>query len=552
LFTACLFTCLTAPGVSFAAPGDLITAFDTDGIVTSNPTTFDEDSINDVAIDASGIYIVGTDNFTGNTRWRIEKRDLTTGALITAFDGDGIIIEDPAPAGGDDVAYDIAVDATYIYVAGSYRDASSRLQWRIKQYNRTTGAAGWTQVSTFTIGSVAGPYDIAVDTTGIYVVGYDREGTGNDRWRVEKRLLTTGAVVWTQTFDPTVDARATAVAVDASGVYIAGMESSIGNHRWRLEKRNLTTGALITAFDMDGIVNSNPSPSLDTPTGIAVDSSGIYVTGTDNSADFGQWHIEKYNPTSGAYVAAFGTNGILTFNPSNDVDEPGAMTIDTTGIYVAGIDSAPGTGDSRWRIEKRNLTTGALDLTFGPDGIVTENPSAGWDDISAIVNNANSLYIGGSDAAVSNFPQWRVEKRDKLCTYCLDCGLRMHDGTSARKIICENPSASSLRVYKAGGPANGYGVLLTNPATVDASRFRVQTPAGVKALARYGDWVLLNTYSGGCYTAPPASGCTYTGTTWQVPGAFTPCRVGQTYCGCVTPFCSYSCSPPTNYNYQCQ
>ena len=67
----------TPPPVS----SSLVETFDTDGVVESDPTA-GLDEIYDMALDATSIYLVG--NETGPT-WRIEKRDRVTGALDPAF-----------------------------------------------------------------------------------------------------------------------------------------------------------------------------------------------------------------------------------------------------------------------------------------------------------------------------------------------------------------------------------------------------------------------------------------------------------------------------------
>ena len=47
-------------------------------------------------------------------------------------------------------------------------------------------------------------------------------------------------------------------------------------------------------------------------------------------------------------------------------------------MYVAGTDQSP--GNNQWRIEKRLLSTGALDASFGTGGVVTNNPSGAMID----------------------------------------------------------------------------------------------------------------------------------------------------------------------------
>jgi len=62
----------------------------------------------------------------------------------------------------------------------------------------------------------------------------------------------------------------------------------------------------------------------------------------------------------------------------------------------------------------------------------------------------------------------------------VDIGLRLYDGTDIITIACEPPGTltSPLRISKNG---TNYGILLTETNSPDASKFRIQTSAGVKA-----------------------------------------------------------------------
>ena len=99
---------------------------------------------------------------------------------------------------------------------------------------------------------------------------------------------------------------------------------------------------------------NNPSAGVESAQTITADASGIYVAGW-NAANGAQWRIEKRNLTTGALDAAFGTAGVVISNPGTDAR---AITADATGIYVAGYDWSP--GNIQWHIEKRDLTTGSL------------------------------------------------------------------------------------------------------------------------------------------------------------------------------------------------
>jgi hypothetical protein len=79
-------------------------------------------------------------------------------------------------------------------------------------------------------------------------------------------------------------------------------------------------------------------------------------------------------------------------------------------------------------------------------------------------------YAGGSDRGA-------VE----IQTLSLDIGLRLFDGTATNKIAGEIPASSALRISKNG---TTYGILLVPTNSPSASKFRIQTASGTKALQK--------------------------------------------------------------------
>jgi hypothetical protein len=154
-------------------------------------------------------------------------------------------------------------------------------------------------------------------------------------------------------------------------------------------------------------VNSNPGGE-DIANAIALDYTSMYVVGYQNSAF--NWRIEKRNLSDGAFVTGFGTNGVVIDSSTNYGNAPSGIVIDPAFMYVVGHDSSP--GNSEWRIEKRNLSDGALVTGFGINGVVTSNPSTGDDAATAVVIDSASMYVVGADSAPGN-SQWRIEKRFK-------------------------------------------------------------------------------------------------------------------------------------------
>ncbi|OGM94178.1 hypothetical protein A2524_00680 [Candidatus Wolfebacteria bacterium RIFOXYD12_FULL_48_21] len=309
---------------------------------------------------------------------------------VFAAEGDLVWTQVNNPSAISDAAGPIAVDASGIYVAG-YDTIPGNYQWRIEKRSLSDGAVIWTKTSNPSSDTDYATA-IAIDASGIYVAGYDYVSGRFFRWRIEKRSLSDGAVIWTKTNDPSASHDiANAITIDASGIYVAGFDSILANYQWRIEKRSLSDGAIIWTK------TNNPSAGGDYATAITVDASGIYVAGVDAIPGNNQWRIEKRSLSDGAVIWT------QTSNPSAQPEGVGAITVDASGIYVVGDDFTPGFGNSQWRIEKRSLSDGAVIWTQ------TSNPSASYDGPGSIAINAIGIYVAGFDSILANY-QWRIEK----------------------------------------------------------------------------------------------------------------------------------------------
>ena len=353
----------------------------------------------------------------------------TLSTTTTAYDW----LQTPNPSAQAEYVYDIEADATGVYAVGQdFSPGAVNPQWRYEKWD-LNGVSQWVQTinptSNFDL-----PYGgTAIDVTGLYAVGGSQPSVTNDQWYMQKRNLTTGAVIWTQTSNPTgASDYCLGVDVDGSGVYVAGIEQSLpgSKHKWRIEKRSLTTGALITAFDGDGIISINFSADGEQPSGgVATDGTGVFVAGYDQSISTSdhQWRIIKFNATTGAQIWN------ITRNLSGSADQPTSIAVDATGVYVGG--RTYGSGAQDWTIEKYNLATGALIWSQ-----VLTNVGAPED----MVSDGSTLYISGSDV-YNGGGQFLMEKRN----------------TSTGAILCSvshNPSAFNDRAY--GIAQNGSGVFV--------------------------------------------------------------------------------------------
>jgi hypothetical protein len=409
--------------------GGLVPGFGNGGVVTSNPSWMDDQAFGGAVHDGTFLYAIGWDSAPGDIQWRIEKRDLATGALHGAFGNGGVVQSNPSPRSEE--PYAIVRAGTALIIVGSDRTSGTTdIAMRIEKRDSATGALD----SAFGIGGVVQTnptqgqdswVHVCHDGTWLYLVGWDEpSGAGTWRIRMEKRLLATGAL--DQAFgtagvvisDPSTRGDwAMSVVLHGGWLYVAGTDEvpGPGDWQWRVEKRAATTGALDPTFGTGGVVTSNPSAYNDDMYTITTDGQDFYLVGTDESPGAGldAWRIEKRSLATGALVTGFGNGGVVVSDPSVHDDEMwGGAVVEGGYLYIPGYDRT--SGDQQWRLEKRSATTGALVPGFGTNGVVQSNPSSRWDRCNHLMSDGTHLYVMGFDLSLGTADkQWRIEKRTK-------------------------------------------------------------------------------------------------------------------------------------------
>jgi hypothetical protein len=392
---------------------------------TSNPSPY-WDQATRITMDDTYLFIGGSDGQLGgwdNLQWRIEKRGKAIGELVTAFGTNGVVISNPSSR--PDTVNSIIVQDNYLYIGGQdYSPGEKDSQWRIEKRDKTTGALvsgfGTNGVITsnpgfenLSVGDTAENVTcLILDDNYLYISGIDRT---LDQWRIEKRDKTTGALVTGFGTNGVLTSNPSdgnddcwSITADNNYLYLAGSEISLGGDwQWRIEKRNKTTGALVSGFGTNGVVTNNPSDEMGFINSIAVDNNYFYLTGTTER------RMEKRDKTTGGLIGDFGINGVI-----NDTIGVRSIIIDNNYLYTCGQSDFISPNDRQWLIEKRDKTTGALVAGFGTNGVLTINPSNGEDGANFIIADNTYLYIVGYDEIGSpgsnNNYQWRIEKINKI------------------------------------------------------------------------------------------------------------------------------------------
>ncbi len=374
------------------------------------PTTYDATPCG-VAVDATSLYVAGSDHATGlgDAQWRIEKRTLD-GALDTTFGVAGAIRENLTTE--DEGVCAMAMDADSLYLAGTLGGAGQGA-WRIEKRSRTTGAldaafGSGGAITSDPSGSDDAPHAILVLNGSIYTAG----SQGSSAWRIEKRSAATGAfdggfgVLGAVVSDPSAgDDQAMAMATDGAALYIAGTTTSVdagrSNLAWRVEKRSLADGALNGAFGTGGAIATNPTTGDDTLTAIAVDAASVYMAGSDMGSAGGsaEWRIEKRSSVNGALDAGF---GVVRCDATAGDDRAVAIAVDGSSVHIAGFDMGASDGGSRWRLEKRSVVDGAKETT----------QTAVVGQAMAIAVDATTVTVAGTSRADVNLA-WQVMRGAK-------------------------------------------------------------------------------------------------------------------------------------------
>lgn len=251
-----------------------------------------------------------------------------------------------------------------------------------------------------------GPYDVSVDSTGVYVAGrgwYDR------KWQVMKLAPSTGSVIWSFADDrqffielilesgdsyPRATANIPHKVVadpDSNGIYIAGNDAF--NARWNLQKRDPETGSTIwTTREWWGEhVNS-----------IAADMTGIYAVvggrweGAGNWCRGGTtWHSQKNDFSDGDLIWKDDDDEGSSYCYKS-WDKARDVAADSSGVYIVGIKrrSAP---PVLWRMEKM------LDKS-----LIWQAFSDFEGDAYSVAVSSTGVYIVGIDYDAW---VWRIQKR---------------------------------------------------------------------------------------------------------------------------------------------
>jgi uncharacterized protein (UPF0548 family) len=237
----------------------------------------------------------------------------------------------------------VAADESGVYVVGITQGSlpghagSGTDEAFVVKYD-PQGNVLWTRQ--FGNGNGVGLHGVAVDATGVYVVGGScgsrlGEPLTGESFGLVRKYARDGREIWTRQFLSGTSAclAAEGVAADASGVYVVANEELIPPGEVSRDDVDVT----VRKYDPDGDelwVRTLRTPEQDLGSGIATDGATLYVVGTTRGTLPGQPRWRGYD----AFAAAFDPNGVelWTRQFGTEHEDMGfAVAADASGVYVA-------------------------------------------------------------------------------------------------------------------------------------------------------------------------------------------------------------------------
>jgi hypothetical protein len=245
---------------------------------------------------------------------------------------------------------------------------------------------------------------VASDGTYLYVTGYTAESLYCLPFQGEQDCFAqkwsqAGELIWTYEFGTPGETRCYGIAVNSTGIFIAGRTSEAFAGQIDIGLLD----AFVTELDFDGNMvwlNEFGTTEPDRGWGIALDTTGVYVTGRFGAAYPGQ----KYEGDDDSFMAKFSFTGDIIW-----VDEFGTPTFDRgnaaatdpTGVYGIGLTQGALPG---------NVNLGSDDCYIGKwttDGAaqwMVEFGSTGLDQCWGAATDSTGVYVAGT--AGTNLPAY--------------------------------------------------------------------------------------------------------------------------------------------------
>jgi len=390
--TLIALTILLFAGYAAAQAGSLDPTFATGGIFISPTVRGTADA---VAIQSDGKILVAGGGVVNNNFAAIITRLNTNGTLDTSFGSGGFATIDNA---GSFFAMILESSGKIVAAANGNPDANSGFVELARFNSNGTLDASFGKDGTTTTQAV--PFTPSFDSTGAIALQSNGEIlVAASSPGVMARFTSTGQLdttFGTGGIANLVSSFPTQILVQASGKILvsAGAPQPTPAAQASIVSRYNSNGSLDTTFAAAGMMATVATASAMTESGGKIVIAGAVtskISAPPASGDVG-FGIVRYS-ANGVIDTSFGTGGIavVDFGSSAPLSGAFAIAIQSNGDIVAGGAAAQGpenTGLNSAFGLTRVTSTGALDTTFGTDGIVTTTIVSGTEEFSFVTGLA--------------------------------------------------------------------------------------------------------------------------------------------------------------------
>jgi uncharacterized delta-60 repeat protein len=251
---------------------------------------------------------------------------------------------------------------------------------------------------------VAAGYSVQNGKNNFAVVRYDEDGINDNSFGEYGIVITPVGIEASKAYS---------VKIQNDGKIIAAGYTLIdSNYNFAVVRFN-SNGSRDNSFGINGVVSTQIGPSSSIAYSAAIQNDGkIIIGGKSSNGSNNDFCLARYN-INGTLDNSFGTDGIVTteIGTSTDVIETIAIQTNESGVekIIAAGQTYNGS-NSDFALTRYNIN-GALDMSFGNNGIVTTDIETRIDVIKSVVLQGDgkilalgySYYEGNSDFALARY-----------------------------------------------------------------------------------------------------------------------------------------------------
>jgi hypothetical protein len=424
----------------------------------------------------------------------LQKRDWKTGKLVPAFGTNGTLSDVNSWHNHDPKSLVVGDDG-YLYIL--YYDHHD-ITYRIQKRDPKTGAliSSFGSGGTVTLGNINFQKLLALQGSGGLLIITDGLDGIYSAYFAKRYAYDNGAVIGSYTI--TVDKQwLTTTSFGDATIYNGNLYTAINIKSLTDQKYRITKTAAVSGTMIWEQTYTNPLFQKEKATSLAVDNSGVYLAGA-NTQDFIIFNVSdnfvrKYDSNNGNLVTGWGQDGGTVKIPFlsmffQSVENLTLRVAENTlyllnnGTSTTSFFIIPLSSSSSATLSRINKTTGVPDSSFADGGLAKV---AKGKFPYMVLDKWGSIGIIGSDDTYTGDYVAKLAITPIPYGPLIDSGIRYKTASGGTVSIAAEPaglSSSPLRIRKNN---TTYSLPLVEPTAPGAAGILIQSPLGAKSLTKF-------------------------------------------------------------------